>query len=172
LNKDYFRKTIAAGENIFSEGEPAGMAYLIHSGKVRIHKTENGQDEEIDTVGPGKIFGEMGVISDATRMASATAVEETVLTCCYRREMVRRVDALDKDNRDALRFLIVYCQEFLPYEMMEERPDDSDTIHKDKLAAYLVSKSKEPSILDKVDPFLKGLYDVLVGYAERRLPGG
>jgi len=112
----------------------------------------------------------MGVISDMKRMASATAVGETVLTCCYKREMLRRIDGLEKDTCDAMRFLIVYCQEFLPYELMESRPDDSDTLHKDRLAFYLIAKSKEPAVTKHLDPFLKRLYEVLINYAKRRIP--
>ena len=167
MNQDYFRRNVEEGENIFSEGEPSGIAYLVHSGKVRLHKNELGMDVDIDIIGPGNIFGEMGVISSGPRMASATAVEDTVLTCCYKREMMRRVDGLDKDTRDALRFLIKYCQEFLPFELMAERPDDAETKRKDALARLLVQKSDAPK---ELDGFLTRLYQVLIGYAERRLP--
>jgi len=172
MQGEYDRRTFKAGEPIFSEGDRAGEAFLVHSGNVRLHKSEDGNAREIDTVGRGKIFGEMGVISDMNRMASATAVGETVLICCHRREMLRRVDELDGDRRDALRFLIVYCQELLPFELMDDRPDDEETRHRDKIAFFLVRDASKPGELDGLDTFLSGLYKVLIGYAERRLPPG
>ena len=107
MEGDYVRQTYKNGEAIFKEGDRAGEAYLINSGEVRLHKFEDGEDHEIDLIGKGKIFGEMGVMSDMNRMASATAVGDVVVTTCHRRELVRRMDALNEDRRDALRFLIV-----------------------------------------------------------------
>lgn len=127
---------------------------------------------EIDTVGEGSIFGEMGVLSDMNRMASANAVGDTVLTCCHRRALMLRLDDLDEDRRDALRFLIVYCQEFMPFELMENRPDDEETRCRDGIAFYLIRDSAKPGELDGLDPFLRGLCRVLIGYVKRRLPPG
>lgn len=135
-----------------------------------IHKLENGERHEIDVVGPGQIFGEMGVISDMNRMASATALKETVLTCCHRRELLRRTDRLSDDRRDALRFLIVYCQEFMPFELIENRPDNKETERRDTIAFCLIRDAERPGELDELDAFLAGIYRVLVGYAKRRLP--
>lgn len=172
MSGDYIHRTYQDGENIFLEGDRAGEAFLINKGNVRIYKVEGSEIHEIDVIGPGQIFGEMGVISDMNRMASAVAIGETELNCCHRRELKRRVDALDEDMRDALRFLIVYCQEFLPFELMSNRPNDAETKKRDALAYYLVRDSKKPGELDRLDVFLKGLYRVLVSYTERRLPPG
>jgi hypothetical protein len=170
MGSDYLRRSFKDGDKIFAEGDRAGEAFLVHSGKVRLFKVENGVSQEIDTVGEGRIFGEMGVLSDMNRMASATAVGDTVLTCCHHRALMKRLDALDSDRRDSLRFLIVYCQEFLPFEMMENRRDDEETRNRDSIAFYLIRDSAKPGELDGLDPFLRGLYQVLVGYAKRRLP--
>ena len=170
MQGDYHRRKFKDGEIIFSEGDRAGEAYLVSSGQVRIHKTEKGRILEIDVIGQGKIFGEMGVISDMNRMASANAVGETHVIACERMELLRRVDELDEDRRDALRFLIVYCQEFLPFELMDERPENDETRHRDKIAFDLVRESNKPGALDGLDVFLTGLYEVLIGYTERRLP--
>lgn len=172
MSADYVRRTYQDGEPIFEEGDRAGEAFLINSGQVRIFKKEGSELSEIDVIGPGSIFGEMGVISDMNRMASAMAVGETELNCCHRRELKRRVDALDEDMRDALRFLIVYCQEFLPFELMTDRPDDAETRKRDTIAYHLVKGSQKPGELDQLDTFLRGLYKVLIGYTERRLPPG
>lgn len=166
----YESRIFKDGETIFDEGDRAGEAYLIKAGEVRLEKIENGATLEIDTIGRGQIFGEMGVISDMNRMASAVAVGDTVLNCCNRKEMARRVEQLDKDRRDALRFLIVYCQEFMPYELMSDRPDNDETFEMDKLAVRLIGVSKKSASTEDAEDFLTGLYKVLIGYAERRVP--
>ena len=170
MQGDYHRRKFKDGEIIFSEGDRAGEAFLVNSGQVRIHKTENGRILEIDIIGRGKIFGEMGVISDMNRMASANAVGETHVISCERNELLRRIDELHEDRRDALRFLIVYCQEFLPFELMDERPENDETQHRDEIAFNLVRESNKPDALDGLDAFLTSLYKVLIGYTERRLP--
>lgn len=166
----YSRRNYKDGEIIFSEGDRAGEAFLVDSGNVRIYKSENGRIREIDTIGRGKIFGEMGVISDMNRMASTNAVGETTVLCCERKEMLRRLDELDGGRREALRFLIAYCQELLPFELMDERPENKEMRERDEIAFSLIRESGKPDALDGLDVFLSGLYKVLIGYAERRLP--
>lgn len=168
--KDYMRRSYKKGDFVFKEGERGAEAYLISSGRVLLYKTENGEMHEIDEIGSPRIFGEMGVIADANRMATAQVTEDCELVCCHRRELVRRMDALDEDRRDAMRFLIIYCQEFLPYELMENRPDTEETQHMDSMARGLVKATLKPGELDDLDGFMRGLYQVLISYAERRLP--
>jgi CRP-like cAMP-binding protein len=170
MQEDYMRRTYTDGEMIFTEGERGAEAFLINSGRVQIFKDVGGVFQEIDVIGPSQIFGEMGIVSDSNRMASARAIGKTVLTCCHRRELVRRVDQLNEDRRDALRFLIIYCQEFMPYELMENRPEGAETDQMDRNAFYLIRDAKKANELDSLDAFLKGLYLVLISYAERRLP--
>ena len=166
----YGQRRFEDGDVIFSEGDRAGEAFLVTNGAVHLQKTENGQVHEIDTVGAGKIFGEMGVISDVNRMASAIAVGETTLTSCHRTELMRRVDELDEERRDAIRFLITYCQDFLPYELMKNRPVDKEILERDRIARHLVHDSAKLGLLDGLDSFMNGLFKVLISYAERRLP--
>ncbi|MBT3766172.1 MAG: cyclic nucleotide-binding domain-containing protein [Rhodospirillaceae bacterium] len=170
MKGSYKQRTFTDGEKIFSEGDRAGEAYLIRTGEIRIEKSVKGANKEIDIVGPGKIFGEMGVISDMNRMASAYAVGETDVICCHRIEMLKRIEDLDDFRREALQFLISYCQSFLPFEMMESRPDDADTRRMDSFALNLVREFNNQKGLTELDVFLNGLYKVLINYTERRLP--
>lgn len=67
-----------AGEIIFREGEESDWAYLIVSGKVDIYKRMDNGTVLLATLGEGEIFGEMGILTDARRSASASA--NTLLT--------------------------------------------------------------------------------------------
>ena len=59
----------AAGDVIFSEGDPGDVAYGIQEGTVAILR----HGKVIDTAGPGSIIGEMALIDSKPRSASAAA---------------------------------------------------------------------------------------------------
>jgi signal transduction histidine kinase len=77
--------TFPAGHEIFKEGDPGDAIYLIKSGEVRISAlTESGERYVFSKVGPSGIFGEMAVLDDKPRSASAVADSETVAYCIPR----------------------------------------------------------------------------------------
>jgi CheY-like chemotaxis protein len=72
------KKRFCAGTVIFDEGHHGDEAYVVESGKVAIYKTTDGQRVVLGTLGPNGVFGEMALIDDEPRMASAMAEEDTV----------------------------------------------------------------------------------------------
>ena len=74
LNK--FSKTYKQDEILFSEYETGNSFYLIQSGKVKITKIVGETEKTLDILGPGDIFGEMAIIEEAPRSASAIALSE------------------------------------------------------------------------------------------------
>jgi len=65
---------------IFKEGEKGDAFYVVVSGTVRISTIVPGVGEEALTVlHSGEYFGEMALIDDAPRSASAIANEDTIL---------------------------------------------------------------------------------------------
>lgn len=73
------REVHYAGDVVFEEGASGGRAYLIDKGRVEITTEVDGRRVVLGELGRGEIFGEMALIDDSPRMATATAVEETVL---------------------------------------------------------------------------------------------
>ncbi|MBE0585102.1 MAG: cyclic nucleotide-binding domain-containing protein [Desulfofustis sp.] len=72
-------RTCRPQEVIFTQGDPGRHLYLILSGVVEIYKTIDGTRQSINRLGSGEIFGEMGLLTNEPRCATATAVEETRL---------------------------------------------------------------------------------------------
>jgi len=63
-----------ADENIFWEGEPGVGIYIIQEGAVRIYKTlPDGSDKELAILKNGDFFGEMALLDESPRSASAVA---------------------------------------------------------------------------------------------------
>ncbi len=68
-------RDIAAGEVIFRQGDAADVAYLIEAGTIQIRHDSDGECEarRLARLGPGEVFGELGVIDGEPRSASAIA---------------------------------------------------------------------------------------------------
>ncbi len=67
------------GQVIFCENEPGNDLYILQKGKVRITKYIQGNDVQLNVMKPGDIFGEMALLENKPRSASATAIDETEL---------------------------------------------------------------------------------------------
>ena len=72
------RKTYAADTPIFRQGDPGNAAYIVQSGEIEIWVTDDGGKTVLGTIKAGGIFGEMSLIDNSARMASATAIESSV----------------------------------------------------------------------------------------------
>jgi CRP/FNR family cyclic AMP-dependent transcriptional regulator len=70
-----FAKTYQKGEILFSEYEPGDSFYLIQSGRVQISKIMGDIEKTLDVLQPPEIFGEMAILEDAPRSATATAID-------------------------------------------------------------------------------------------------
>jgi CRP-like cAMP-binding protein len=73
-----FAKTYQAGDIIFCEYEPGDTFYLIQSGRVQIVKIMDDIEKNIDILHPGEIFGEMAILEEVPRSASAVAIDKVV----------------------------------------------------------------------------------------------
>ncbi len=65
------------GEVIFCENEPPNEVYILKKGKVRISRIVDGKDIQLFVMKPGDVFGEMALLENKNRSATAVALEET-----------------------------------------------------------------------------------------------
>lgn len=172
MKKVLDREVYYAGEKIFREGRQGYVAYLIESGEVALTKDGATSDEIIDiaTIGPNTIFGEMAVIDEAPRMATATATTETVVVSVDQRELEKKLEAVDDDIRALFRFLLSYIRANLPYEERMKTFDGARETEQDKVARDMIASPDVADRLGRIDRFLKALFDILITYTERRLP--
>lgn len=68
--------SLKAGEILFLEDEPNDYFYVIKSGKISISRLVQNDELLLAILQPGEIFGEMALLEDQTRLASATAYSD------------------------------------------------------------------------------------------------
>jgi CRP-like cAMP-binding protein len=76
FNRTEEHQAFPAGQAIFREGEPGEVLYIVVEGQVEILM----DSQWLETLGPGDILGEMALIDDQPRSASAIAVTDCLLT--------------------------------------------------------------------------------------------
>ncbi|MGD0399383.1 MAG: cyclic nucleotide-binding domain-containing protein [Syntrophobacteraceae bacterium] len=82
-----FLQTYGKSEVIFEEGSFGFEMYVVRSGGVRIYRASAQGEIEVAIVKQGEFFGEMALVDNAPRSASACALEDDT-----------RLIALDKDK--------------------------------------------------------------------------
>jgi CRP/FNR family transcriptional regulator, cyclic AMP receptor protein len=70
------RAHFAEGQVLFREGDPADSVFRLLSGTVDILRELDGEPILLGTVGPGQFIGEMGVVENRPRSATARAASE------------------------------------------------------------------------------------------------
>lgn len=97
------REAFALGTDIFKKGDPPRFAYLLASGVVEI-VIEDGT--VVGTLQPGAIFGEMALIDEGPRSASARVKEPATCILITRQEFEKRLSKSDAFVRAMLNLLV------------------------------------------------------------------
>ena len=86
------------GQVIFREGDKSQEAFFIVSGLVEISINTSHGIQSLAKIGPGEIIGEMGMIMDRPRSATASALEnttlETIAEAEFEEQIIQRPDRL------------------------------------------------------------------------------
>lgn len=86
-----FTRTYPKNTMIFSENEPGTELYIIQRGKVKISKIVEDNELQLAQMGPGDIFGEMALLENKPRSASAIASEDVTLMVVNKSNFERMV---------------------------------------------------------------------------------
>ncbi len=84
-----------SGQVIVHQGTPAHQAFYIETGRVEVSLKEGDTVVKIAELGPGEIFGEIGVIAEEERMASVTAIEKSTLRIIPGKELAEKIKSVD-----------------------------------------------------------------------------
>lgn len=101
----YVRK-LNAGDVLFREGEEGDDAYIVETGAVEISLDLPPGKKVIATLGKGEIIGEMSLIADAPRSATAIATEESELLVLKRDRLMKPIEAADPIMRLMIQMIV------------------------------------------------------------------
>jgi len=99
------RLQLTDGQHIFRERETGDAAYVVLDGQVAIYKLTDKGEHILATLGKGAMFGEMALIDNQVRMASAKAVGPASILVVTRDAFVKRMTALDPFTRGLIKIL-------------------------------------------------------------------
>ena len=88
---EQFTRTYPQNTMIFSESEPGAELFIIQKGSVKITKIINDNEVLLALLKAGDMFGEMALLEDKPRTASAIAHEEAVLLAVNKANFRRMV---------------------------------------------------------------------------------
>jgi CRP/FNR family cyclic AMP-dependent transcriptional regulator len=79
IAKSCQERSYSAGTTIFSQGDSGVGLYVIETGKVRITlaRDPDRAEEVLSTLGVGDVLGEMALLDELPRSATAEAIEDT-----------------------------------------------------------------------------------------------
>lgn len=101
------RKTYKKGETIFREGEQGSSAFVVQEGEVEIIKTLDGEERLLGVVHKGGIFGEMALIDEKPRSATARAGDNSATIILITKAMFdRKMQRTDPFIRGLLKILV------------------------------------------------------------------
>jgi len=82
MSKNPFQQFVvrfAAGERVFDEGDVGATMYIVQTGRVRLFRSVEEQEQDLGVMEKGDFFGEMSILEGLPRTVSAAAVEDAEL---------------------------------------------------------------------------------------------
>lgn len=147
-----FEKVLKAGEILFREGERGEEMYLIRSGKVEISNSAGGAKKVLATLSEGSFLGEMAIVDDAPRSATATALTEVSLLILDRAAFKGQI----QENP-----MVDYLISSLVRRLRETNEQVKILLQKDdvcRIAASLLNLGREKGAPDGSGVLVKGSY--------------
>lgn len=90
------KRQYISGETLFKEGQIGKAVFIIRSGQVELTRTPTGSKEprHLGKLGAGQVFGEMALLEQRPRTASAKVIEDGEIYLLY----TATLDALMKSH--------------------------------------------------------------------------
>jgi CRP/FNR family transcriptional regulator, cyclic AMP receptor protein len=101
------RRSAPRGTIVMAEGDRVDFLYIILSGRLKVTMGEpDGKEVILSFLGPGEIFGEMGMIDDGMRSASVVAIEPCELLFVGKRDFKRCMEESFDTAMSVMRVLV------------------------------------------------------------------
>ena len=101
LEKSCERLSVAPGETIVAEGDPADRFFVITKGDVGIvRRGPEGDEIQLARLGRGHYFGEVGILAETRRTATVRAIDDVELLALSWQEFQETLERSDRADRN------------------------------------------------------------------------
>jgi peroxiredoxin 2/4 len=101
LEESAERLSIAPGETILAEGDPADRFFVITKGEVAISRRgSEGKEIQLARLGTGQFFGEVGILAETRRTATVRAIDDVELLALSWQEFQDTLERSDRADRN------------------------------------------------------------------------
>ena len=107
-------REFSAGKSVVKQGDPGREAFLLARGVLNVVRQDEDQMVVLAALGPGALFGEMALVSNAPRAASVVAVEPTQVLAAQRSDL----EALAQKEPSVSRELGQFCHQRMVSNLM------------------------------------------------------
>jgi len=102
---DAKRLQLIDGQHVFREHESGDAAYVVLDGQIQIYRNTEKGEHMLATLGKGAMFGEMALIDNQARMASAKSIGNSMILVVTRDAFLKRMSSLDPFTRGLIKIL-------------------------------------------------------------------
>lgn len=100
---------LETGETVFEAGSAGNEMYIIKSGRIKVYRVFDDNEIAFAEFGTGDCFGEMSLIDEYPRSASATALEDCILLALPRATFKQ---ILERDPPVGVKLLLAVAEVF------------------------------------------------------------
>ena len=158
-------RELAPGEVALRQGEEGRHAFVVARGALRVFREAKEEDEEpmvLAALGPGAIFGEMALVSEAPRAATVEATEPVELLVASRETLERLAAKVPAVGQE----LGAFCRARMVANLMRHSTilNTVEAAHRDSLMARFETKTFSPGdVLVEAEQATAGLYLIASG---------
>jgi EAL domain-containing protein (putative c-di-GMP-specific phosphodiesterase class I)/CRP-like cAMP-binding protein len=106
MPEQIYARNLKVGDVLFREGAEGDDAYIVESGSIEISLDLPAGKKVLATLGKGEILGEMSLIADAPRSATAIAAEDSELLVLKRDRLLKPIEAADPIMRLMIQMIV------------------------------------------------------------------
>ncbi|NKB44193.1 MAG: cyclic nucleotide-binding domain-containing protein [Alphaproteobacteria bacterium] len=101
------KKSYKAGHVIFRQGDIAQSCYLVSAGELELSRADSGgEDKKFAKVSKGEIVGEMSMIGDTPRTATATVSKDVEMVEISRDDFEAQLGRLNPFMQRLIRLIV------------------------------------------------------------------
>ena len=88
-----YERKYSAGEHLFEKGQPGAAMFILKKGLIKVVATDrDGGEMELADLQAEDFLGELALLDDSPRSASARAIEDTEALAFFREDLYRLLD--------------------------------------------------------------------------------